>query len=378
MMLHRYISNHGGTPYSRHCGERIYCGVRGHSVVRCVMARTRSLLLLVCTLLLLTTACDRRELIEPTNGHIVRVYLNEEIKNVTTGFYNPALPRPPYTRPDILRVVMYNTATGRMVTDRYLRDVGEDEHGYWVEGYVICEPGSYDMIIYNSALEAIIVKQDANLHDLYATTNPVTFNTMGTRMHRSASEPLLYNSPDLLFLSHNRVDIPFSYEIDTINSYVENQIKASAMVETYYLQIQIKGANFVQSVQAVITGMGSEKQLFTQELPGGEAALLFEMPIADYEITDSIATIYTTFNTFGKLNNVDNTLTITFNILTTTGQMQSTVIDVSDEFLKPHAIENNWLIIDKVINVPPPPDAPSGGFTPGVTRWDDIWSDIYI
>lgn len=46
------------------------------------------------TAALLTVRCERRPLVDAGNTHYVRVYLDEELKNVTTGFYDPTLENP--------------------------------------------------------------------------------------------------------------------------------------------------------------------------------------------------------------------------------------------------------------------------------------------
>ena len=40
------------------------------------------------TCLAFITSCEHRELTDPTDIHYVRVYLDEQIKNVTYGFYD--------------------------------------------------------------------------------------------------------------------------------------------------------------------------------------------------------------------------------------------------------------------------------------------------
>ena len=47
-------------------------------------------------LLMLLTACEHRELSDPNLGHYLRIYLDEDIKNVTCGFYDESLKRPEY------------------------------------------------------------------------------------------------------------------------------------------------------------------------------------------------------------------------------------------------------------------------------------------
>ena len=44
--------------------------------------------LYVCLCSAVLSSCEHRVLTDPTNVHYVRVYLDENIKNVTYGFYN--------------------------------------------------------------------------------------------------------------------------------------------------------------------------------------------------------------------------------------------------------------------------------------------------
>ena len=53
------------------------------------------------------TFCHRRPLVELSNTHYIRVYIDEQIKNVTTGFYDETLDKPDYESPEMLRVVLY-------------------------------------------------------------------------------------------------------------------------------------------------------------------------------------------------------------------------------------------------------------------------------
>ena len=60
-------------------------------------------------LLMLLTACEHRELSDPNTGHYLRIYVNEQIKNVTCGFYDESLEHPEYQRPYVMRVVFAAT-----------------------------------------------------------------------------------------------------------------------------------------------------------------------------------------------------------------------------------------------------------------------------
>ena len=47
----------------------------------------------------MAVSCEKRPLMEISNTHYVRVYVDETILNVTTGFYNDAYNRPNYGSP---------------------------------------------------------------------------------------------------------------------------------------------------------------------------------------------------------------------------------------------------------------------------------------
>ena len=50
----------------------------------------------LCIFMLMLNACEHRELSDPNTGHYLRIYLDEEIKNVTCGFYDESLKHPEY------------------------------------------------------------------------------------------------------------------------------------------------------------------------------------------------------------------------------------------------------------------------------------------
>ena len=105
-------------------------------------------------LLLIVSACDFRPMADTANVSYVRVYVNDDILNVTTGFYDDSireetsgaidvhLLRPDYRRPEILRLGLFNPEDGSLVAERYLRNQGDDEHGHYYDGFIVAEPGT--------------------------------------------------------------------------------------------------------------------------------------------------------------------------------------------------------------------------------------------
>ena len=63
-------------------------------------------LLSLVTMAFLLLSCEHRPLHDPYNGHYVRVYIDEHIKNVTYGFYDESREKPVYKRPNVLRIML--------------------------------------------------------------------------------------------------------------------------------------------------------------------------------------------------------------------------------------------------------------------------------
>ena len=78
---------------------------------------------------LFVVSCERRPLLEISNTHYLRVYIDEEIKNVTCDYYNPYYKQPVYKAPDVMRVVLADPISGNVKAERYLRNKGKDEKG---------------------------------------------------------------------------------------------------------------------------------------------------------------------------------------------------------------------------------------------------------
>ena len=68
------------------------------------MRRTVFILMLMAAMV--AASCERRPLMDLSTTHYVRVYVDEELLNVTTGFYDEQNQRPFYKSPDILRIIL--------------------------------------------------------------------------------------------------------------------------------------------------------------------------------------------------------------------------------------------------------------------------------
>lgn len=349
--------------------------------------------------LLLTTSCERRPLLDMSNTHYVRVYVDEELLNVTKGFYNEDYARPEYDSPDVLRVVLADPQTGVAKAERFLRDMGKDEKGTYYEGYIIADPGRYKLMAYNFDTESTLVGNANNHNDAKAYTNEIASHLktkIPSRAPKQASnsaqtkstEKIVYDPDHLFAASCGEVYVPYAEEIDTLQTPEGEHFKASSLVKSYYLQVKVKGIRYATSSVGLMTGLAGSAWLngagMDKEDP---VTVYFEMMPGESSAAgvmrtggNDVATIYTTFSTFGKLPDAENELEITFDFLTTYGKPYSETIDVTELFSTPEAVEHQWLLVDHVIEIPEPPEGETagGGFTPSVDEWGDVETDIII
>ena len=61
------------------------------------------------------------------------------------------------------------------------------------------------------------------------------------------------------------------------------------------------------------------------------------------------------------------------------GSTQVEKIDITDMFETPLVKENQWILLEKEIEIKPPPGANvGGGLSPGVEGWKDIEAEIIM
>ncbi len=338
----------------------------------------RLVVLLSLILAVLNLGCERRPLVDPQMTHYVRVYIDEELKNITMGFYNPDYARPAYRTPQIMRVMLYD-ASGRMASERYLRNVERDERGVYYDGYIQAEPGEYTLVAYNFNTESAIVGNENSLWDACAYTNEIASHLRSRLSSRSIEmhERIVYDA-DQLFVARSRVHVGYSETVDELRTPEGEWFLARSVVDAYYLQVRIRNVRYMSSTVALLSGMAGSVGLADGRVnEEDDVTVYFEMVRADEVEEDDTAVVYATFGTFGKLPDKTNKLELSFDVLTTYGSKVTADLDITEKFSEPDATEHQWLIIDGAIEIPEPPES-SGGFTPGVEDWGDIHTEIII
>lgn len=344
-------------------------------------------LMLILFAVILAVSCERRPLVDLSNTHYVRIYIDEHLKNVTTGFYNESNDRPEYKSPAIMRIALTDPETGNVRAERYLRNTGEDERGRWYDGYIVAEPGMYNVMAYNFDTESTIVSGTNSHYDAMAYTNSIAshlYSKIPSRVKSPVENEKIVYDPDHLFVVDcGDIYVPYVEQIDSLQTQDGDWFHGESIVQSYYLQVRIKGMQYVSSSVALLNGMAGSAMLHgRRKNEDHEVTIYFDMNgSSSSETADSVAVLYATFNTFGRIDGMGNQLEITFDFLTTNGSHYSEVLDITDVFETPEAIQNQWILIDKVIEVPKPENGSAsggGGFQPNVGEWEDINTDINI
>ena len=357
--------------------------------VRCTFASFLWLLMLLSV-----CGCEHRPLLsmELPENTFVRVYFDEHIRNVSYGFYDEAKKKPEYESPQMLRVVFCDEVTGQVVVERYIRDCGTDERGYYIEGAVNLPEGRYNMLAYSFDVKDTKIRNENYYSLMTAYTKPLSSEDanriFGSRGDVEIDE-VICKQPNHLFVAKiEDVEVSSSeYKAhpDTLKTEANSYPIAETIVKTYYMQISVIGVEYVRSAVALLSGMAGSKTMYNDKMVEDDAVSVYfslnnglEKNRATNE-TSNLTVGYATFNTFGKLPHTEGYLDITFEFNTIYNTVQKETFRVTDLFETQQVKENQWIIIDKVIEIIPPDDVDvGGGMRPGVSDWTEIEGAITI
>lgn len=334
---------------------------------------------------ILLCSCEHRPLEDPYNGHYVRIYIDEQIKNVTYGFYDESRNRPEYKRPASLRIALCDPITDNVVYERFLQTSGEDERGYYIDGFISAEAGKYNMMVYNFGTSVTKLRNENVYTEIQAYTSPISnkYYQYFPDIIAGMDVQRIRYCPDHLFLATcEPVEIEKNVNVDTLRTADGDFFTARSIVLSYYLQVRIKGFEYVKSAVTLLSGMAGTATLHNRNMEKDDPVnIFFDLDYTDVQRTKgsdtNSAVLYTTFNTFGKLPEEQNLFTLRFEFMKRDGSSQVETIDITSMFDSPIVINERWILIEKEIEIEPPIGG-GGGMTPGVDEWEDIWTDIQL
>lgn len=349
------------------------------------LAKRYTALFTICISLfvaLCNTSCEHRPLVDPSERDYIRVYFDEHIKNVSYGFYNDLPLETGYTTPKVLRIGLYNPTSGQQVYEGYLQHSGSDERGNYVDGYIPTIEGKYNLLINKFDGRSTFLKNELKYDEAQVYTKPISESIRKALASvRDVSElesGTILNQPDHFFVeSEESKEFKETFAMDTLRNADGDYFTARSVVKTYYLQINVKGAEYVSSASGYLTGLAGSVYLANRALnEEDESCIFFQLQSNHTNKRAIVSQAYTTFNTFGKIPSTEGKLYIVFEFKTTSGAVQVEEIEVTDLFETDMVKNEQWIIIDKLIEIIP--NVSDGGMAPTVDDWGTITGDITI
>jgi len=311
--------------------------------------------------------CELRPLEEAPEGVEIHVKVNvKAVANVTAHIYNEKI-AVPEIYPDAMHVLFYEKDGDRLVsesfiTDRQMRNDGECT----MTGHVDVLPGTYKVLVYSFGAYYTSVEDYSDWSKIHAKAlevNEVLGNRYRTTMAQSRwTTPIVTHTPDHILVARNGEEvIPDHLDEYTIHA------EASTVIDTYYLQVKVDGLQYVSTARAYLSGMASGNLLSKNEpIATPESALYFKMEKSDDQGEPVICAV---FNTFGRLEDAVNRLSITFDMVTVDGRNETRTFDITDLFQSELCRKYHWLLLEERIQIEKP--AGDDGYTPGVSEWEE-------
>lgn len=337
------------------------------------------------------SACHRRPLEEPSGA--VRIAIKVDVKTVTnvnanirssvvlygsnTSLWDEKLSQ---LDPELMRVLVYDPETDKLLTQSFISSTEIDAEGNKVfMGSLGISHGNYNFLVYNFDTPTTQVNQENSEQSIIAFTDEVSpamkARYLGTKADDDEDINIHYEPEHLLVA--NEKDVRISPH-DTL---VVVRTEASTVVDTYYLQVRVKGMQFASSASAVISGLSPSNHIgYNIRTVDPSAAVVFDMEKGqDLSLDgDNKDVLCAVFNTFGKIDQVSSDLYVTFNVFDTAGNLRQYTANLDDVFKTEEAILYHWLIVDEsclVIDIPDPgvnpPTPGNGGFQPQVDDWEE-------
>ena len=328
-------------------------------------------------------SCEHRLLTDPRESHYVRVYLDEQIKNVTCGFYNPDYDVPEYIAPVNLRTMLADPQSGEIVGESILRGNGQDERGRYIDGYIAAPAGTYNMIIHDVGSSVTRLNKENSYYDMYAYTDPLPSDSYIFQLiaGKGSEDDRIVRQPEHMFRGvSEHVVVENSIKTDTLLNAQGSYFEARSMVQSYFVQVRIKGIEWVTSAAALISGMAGSSYMHKEGAINeiDPVSLFFTAQYADKEKSRDAdvftAVLYATFNTFGKIPDRNTVLKV--ELIKTDGSSQVEEFELDEIFETPQVRDRQWIILDREVVVTRPEG--TGGMRPGVEGWKDIDADVIM
>ena len=354
--------------------------------------------------LVVWVACERRPLEEPSEAVGIRVDVNvKAVTNVNTNIRNSIHlygtnaslwdEKLDQLHPELMRVLVYDPETDKLLAQSFISNMEVNEEGETVfSGNLGISYGNFNFLVYNFDTPTTQVTAENTESGILAYTSEISpamrTRLLGTKADDD-SEPDGYAGitiryePEHLMVGNER-----DVRISPHDTMVVIHTEASTVVDTYYLQVRVKGLQFASTATAVISGLSPSNHIgLNERTVDSPAAVAFEMKKAkDTELDgDNQDILCAVVNTFGKIDSISSELFVTFNVFDTAGNLLQYKANLDRVFDSELARNYHWLILDDsvlVIDIPDPGQGqqPSsgGGFQPQVDDWEEENGEIAL
>ena len=354
------------------------------------MKKAGYIVLLAC-LLATTAACHRRPLHDMEERITIKVTVDvDTVCNIGRYIYNDKIEKPS-TNTDMLRLFICDPNTGRKIGEKFLENKSYDQAGHQVfTDFLNIRYGTFEFLVYNVDTANTLIKDDNEEKTVEAYTQAlsnaeratIAGGTSGTILGDS---PISWQPDHLMVGREQKVYIAPHTEMENV------EMVAHTCINTYYIQIRVKGLRFVNSCNAVVTGLYSANFFgrdavspwtVGERVGDPSTAVYFEMvKSTDDNIEDENQDVLCAlFNTFGKIEESNSDLLVTFNLMDTGGNRLQKTVNLNEVFRTEDALQRHWLLINEVweIEDPVPHPVNGGGFVPYVDDWEEEYGEIEL
>ncbi len=337
---------------------------------------------MLAVIIAVCAACHRRTLNDPNElVQLVVTVDTRNISNVTSDIYNPNIPVPDLNT-DMLRVLLYNPSTRSLMSQSFISNkTYQDEVTQIFSGTLNIGFGNFDLIAYNFDTPTTLVKSESNEDSAVAYTEAVPESV---RAKYSFSKSLNLEDIDINYEpDHFMVARESNLRVSPHDSLYTIYTTAHSIIDTYYLQVRVIGAQYASSATAVISGL-SPSNVFginsRTEVPSAAVAFDIQKSTDSNIAGEEKNVLCGLFNTFGKIDGIDSDLLVTFNVTDTAGNLLQFNFNLNTVFKTEDAIERHWLLIDDAITIPDPSpqNTTGGGFEPRVDDWQEQYGEIVL
>ena len=356
--------------------------------------------ILLSVLVALTAiSCHRRPLEEPSEAVSINIDVNVravtnvntnvrstvQVYGTSTALFDEKLEQ---LHPELMRVLVYDPATDKLIAQSFITRTETKADGEAVfSGNLGISHGTYNLLVYNFDTPTTQVSSENTEDGILAYTDEIPAamraRFLGTKVDDLFAGISIRYEPEHLMVGNER-----GVRISPHDTLVVIHTEATTIVDTYYLQVRVKGLQFASTATAVISGLSPSNHIGrNQRTTDSSTAVAFEMKKGqDISLDgDNQDVLCAVFNTFGKIEGASSELFVTFNVYDTAGNLLQYQANLDQVFESELAKTNKWLIIDDsvlVIDIPDPGNGQTqtggSGFQPQVDDWTEETGEILL